>query len=76
MEFSIVIHEAEEGGYWAEAPSLEGCYAQGETIEETLDDMRGAIECRLEFLIEEGLEIPKDSGLRVATVTVTAPAAA
>ena len=31
--FNIIIHEAEEGGYWAECPSLEGCYSQGETIE-------------------------------------------
>jgi len=76
MEYSIVIHNAEEGGYWAEVPALEGCYAQGETIEETLEDMKGAIETHIEFLIEDGREIPKDLGLRVERVTVSVPSAA
>jgi predicted RNase H-like HicB family nuclease len=76
MEYSIVIHEAEEGGYWAEAPALEGCYAQGESIEETLEEMKGAIESHIEFLLEDGREIPQDMGLQVARVTVSVPSAA
>ena len=76
MKYSIVIHEAEEGGYWAEVPALDGCFAQGETIDETLEDMRAAIESHLECLIEDGRDIPKDSGLQLATVTVAAPSAA
>lgn len=31
MEYTVVLHNAEEGGYWAEVPSLEGCFSQGET---------------------------------------------
>lgn len=76
MKYSVVIHEAEEGGYWAEVPALGACYSQGETIEETLEEMRGAIESHLVALRADGKEIPGDSALRVETVTVDAPTAA
>ena len=36
MKLKVIIHDAEEGGYWAEVPSLPGCGTQGETIEELL----------------------------------------
>lgn len=36
MEYVVVIHTADEGGYWAEVPAFEGCFAQGETIEKLL----------------------------------------
>ena len=38
----VVIHEAEEGGYWGEVPSLPGCCSQGETREELLRNMAEA----------------------------------
>lgn len=34
MNLRVVVHEAEEGGYWAEVPAIPGCATQGETIEE------------------------------------------
>ena len=43
MNVKIVVHEAEEGGFWAEAPALPGCVTQGETIEELLANMREAV---------------------------------
>jgi predicted RNase H-like HicB family nuclease len=76
MKFSIVIHEAEEGGFWAEVPALGACYAQGETIEETLEEIRGAIESHLIALRADGKEIPADQGIWVETITVEAPTAA
>jgi predicted RNase H-like HicB family nuclease len=49
MTINIVIHKAEEGGYWSEVPSLPGCSSQGETLEEvkrnTLDAIHGCLEC-------------------------------
>lgn len=44
----IIIHEAEEGGYWAEVPSLPGCGTQGETIEELISNLSEAVEGYLE----------------------------
>ena len=42
MSLKVVIHEEEEGGYWAEAPSLPGCVSQGETLEELEENFREA----------------------------------
>ncbi len=43
MKVKAVIHKAEEGGFWAEVPSLPGCSTQGETIEELTENLRDAI---------------------------------
>lgn len=44
MKIKVVVHEAEEGGYWAEVPSIPGCATQGETFEELLENLYEAIE--------------------------------
>ncbi len=53
MEYTVLIHPAEEGGFWAEVQELPGCYSQGETIEETLSNSMEAIEAHLMDLKEE-----------------------
>lgn len=44
MKVKIIVHAAEEGGFWAEAPALPGCVSQGDTMDELMDNMREAIE--------------------------------
>ena len=44
MKFKVVIHEADEGGFWAEVPAIQGCVTQGETFEELLNNLYEAIE--------------------------------
>ena len=44
MTLKAVIHEAEEGGFWAEVPALPGCFTQGETLEELEANLHEAIE--------------------------------
>jgi predicted RNase H-like HicB family nuclease len=44
MKFKAVVHEAEEGGYWAEVPAIPGCVTQGETMEELRANIEEAIE--------------------------------
>ena len=44
MKIKIVIHDAEEGGFWAEVPALPGCATQGETMDELMHNLREAIE--------------------------------
>jgi predicted RNase H-like HicB family nuclease len=44
MKIKVVVHEAEEGGYWGEVPALPGCASQGETVEELIENLREAIE--------------------------------
>ncbi len=60
MEYSVIAHEAEEGGYWVEVPALPGCYSQGETLEEALENVKEAIDLYLEALRKQGAQIPKD----------------
>lgn len=57
MEYVLVIHQAEEGGYWAEVPALDGCFVQGETIEEVLQDAPAAIASHLEALKADGQQV-------------------
>ena len=44
MKISVVVHEAEEGGYWAEVPAIPGCATQGDTFEELLANLYEAVE--------------------------------
>ena len=44
MKLRIIVHEAEEGGYWAEVPSIRGCATQGDTFEELLQNLAEATE--------------------------------
>lgn len=44
MKLKVVVHEAEEGGYWAEVPSIPGCATQGESFDELLSNIYEAVE--------------------------------
>ena len=44
MKIKVVLHEAEEGGFWAEVPALPGCATQGETRAELMQNLREALE--------------------------------
>ena len=71
MEYSVVIHTAEEGGYWLEVPALDGCFTQGETMEEVLENAKEAISLYLEGLADIGNEIPKDDPVILGRVEVS-----
>ncbi len=44
MKLKVIIHEAEEGGFWAEVPAIPGCATQGETFQELLENLYEAVE--------------------------------
>ena len=44
MKLKVVIHEAEEGGLWAEVPAIPGCMTQGETMNELIQNLYDAVE--------------------------------
>jgi predicted RNase H-like HicB family nuclease len=48
--YAVVIHEEAEGGFWAEVPALPGCYAQGESIDQLMANVREAITGVLEVM--------------------------
>jgi len=60
-EFTAIIEKAPEGGYWAICPEIPGANGQGETIEETKNNLREAIELILEDRREDILRgLPED----------------
>ena len=58
MEYVVVIHTAEEGGYWAEVPELPGCVSQGETLDELERNIIEAIQAVLAVRAEDGETFP------------------
>lgn len=76
MEYTILVYRAEEGGYWAEVPALPGCYSQGETIEETMKNIREAIEAYILALREDEEKIPAEEDFVVARINVAESVAA
>jgi len=44
MKLKVIIHEAEEGGFWAEVPAIPGCMTQGETMKELIQSLYDAVD--------------------------------
>jgi len=53
MKLKVLIHPAEEGGYWAEVPAIAGCATQGDSYEELIENLYEAIEGCLSVDINE-----------------------
>ncbi len=53
MKLKVILHEAEEGGYWAEVPAIPGCATQGDTFEELLNNLYEAVEACLSVDVSE-----------------------
>lgn len=58
MRYAIVV-EKTKNNYSAYVPDLPGCVATGQTLEETENEIRSAIEFHIEGLREDGLTIPQ-----------------
>ena len=67
MTLKVLIHKAEEGGYWAEVPALPRCVSQGETVDDVRPNVREAIEG---WLLAEESTTQADAADRVLEVTV------
>ena len=68
MKLKIIIHEAEEGGYWAEVPALPGCATQGETVEDLIANLYEAVEGWL--TVEESQQLQSGVAGRVLELIV------
>ena len=66
MILKVVVHRAEEGGFWAEVPAIPGCMTQGETVEDLLANVREAVEGCLSVDVRECLVSSTDRVLEVA----------
>ena len=66
MKLKVIIHEAEEGGFWAEVPSIPGCATQGETFDELLKNIYEAVEGCLSVDLKDVPLKKKDRILEIA----------
>ncbi len=66
MKLKVVVHEAEEGGYWAEVPAIPGCATEGDTFEELLQNLYEAIEGYLSVDVEPTTTTSKDRVVEIA----------
>ena len=65
MKLQVVIHPAEEGGFWAEIPAFAGCVSEGETLAETLLNIKEAAEGWLEV---SAMRIRGNSQVQIAEI--------
>jgi len=66
MVLRVLVHKAEEGGFWAEVPALPGCVTQAESLPELKLRARESIEAYLGL----GDEEPVPEGVSVLEVAV------
>jgi len=67
--FSIVI-EKDADGYFVFCPELQGCYSQGDTYEEALENIKDAVKLHLEDRINRRERLPKTESVSLSTVEV------
>jgi predicted RNase H-like HicB family nuclease len=65
MKLKVILHPAEEGGYWAEVPAIPGCATQGETFEDLLANLYEAVEGCLSVSFETIPMTPADRLLEI-----------
>lgn len=58
--YTVVLEREEDGGYHAFCPALPGCHTQGDTYEETIENIRDAIALYIESLRAHGEDIPTE----------------
>ena len=66
MKLKVVIHEAEEGGYWAEVPAIPGCMTQGQTLQELIENLYDAVEGCLSIDMDKIQLKHNDKGMELA----------
>jgi len=57
---TVIVQKDEERNYLAICPSLQGCYTDGETLEEALEMIEDAIKLHIEDRLECGEPIPEE----------------
>jgi len=72
MDFKVVLEPDPDGGYVVACPTLPGCYSQGDTLDEALENIREAIELCLEDMLANKEPLPDPSKTLVGSVLVTA----
>ncbi|MCX9014129.1 MAG: type II toxin-antitoxin system HicB family antitoxin [Candidatus Methanoperedens sp.] len=67
-----VVIEKDDCGYFAMCPALQGCYSQGDTYEEAIENIKDAIRLHIEDIIESGEVVEKINSFSLVALEVTA----
>jgi len=67
--FSVIV-EKDKDGYFASCPELQGCYTQGTSYEETIDNVKDAIALHVADRIEAGKEIPQSDSVSLTSLEI------
>jgi predicted RNase H-like HicB family nuclease len=65
MQLKVVVHKADEGGFWAEVPAIPGCASQGDTMDELLANVREAVAGCLAVDVEDAQETGRDKVIEI-----------
>lgn len=68
--FSVII-ERDKDGYFAFCPELQGCYSQGDTYEEAIENIKDAIKLHIEERVSSGEELFESESVSLSTVDIT-----
>lgn len=63
MRFPVVLHTDDGAHYGVTVPDLPGCFSAGDSIEDALTSVLGAIDLHLEGLVEDGGDVPYPSSI-------------
>jgi len=69
-KFKVVIEQDEDGVYVAECPAFKGCYSQGTTIEEALENIKDAIRLHIEARQAVGENVPVEVLIEEVEISV------
>ena len=69
MTLPIVI-ESDSEGYFVSCPALQGCYSQGDTYEQAVENIKDAIRLHIEDRVADGEEISQQVSVSLSTVEV------
>ncbi len=61
LRYTVLLDRNEDGGYTVTVPALPGCVTEGDTIAESLENAREAMECYLESLALHNEPFPPDA---------------
>ena len=68
--FTVVVERDEDGVYIASCPAIQGCYTQGDTYEEAIENLKDAIQLHIEARRQVGEEIPLEVAIDQVEVSV------
>jgi predicted RNase H-like HicB family nuclease len=65
-----IVIEADSEGYFVSCPALQGCYSQGDTYEDAVENIKDAIRLHIEDRLADGEEVPQQVSVSLSTVEV------